>query len=112
MRLTLPQGEVAAQEGKAARLPVALEAQRVREVLLRVEGLPAPPPPFRVDLTQEQAQVELLLEAPPGDHRGLVVAEGGGLRREASFRLQVAPRPPAEAFLEGVVYVGTSGPRP
>lgn len=83
-----------------------------REVLLRVEGLPAPPPLLRVDLTRGQAQVELLLEAPPGDHRGLVVAEGGGLRREAPFRLQVAPRPPAETFLEGVVYVGTSGPRP
>ncbi|WP_038043815.1 hypothetical protein [Thermus tengchongensis] len=79
LRLTLPQGEVAAQEGEAARLPVALEARRVREVLLRVEGLPAPPPPLRVDLTRGQAQLELLLEAPPGNHRGLVVAEGGGL---------------------------------
>lgn len=34
------------------------------------------------------------------------MAEGGGLKREAPFRLRVEARPPLEAFLEGMVYVG------
>lgn len=105
LRLTLPQ-EVVAQEGEAGRLSVVLEGRRVREVALRVVGLPSPPPPLRVGLASGRAQVELLLEAPPGDHEARVVAEGGGLRREAPFRLRVEARPPLEAFLEGMVYVG------
>ncbi|WP_460362439.1 MULTISPECIES: hypothetical protein [Thermus] len=68
LRLTLPQ-EVVAQEGEAGRLSVVLEGRRVREVALRVVGLPSPPPPLRVGLASGRAQVELLLEAPPGTTR-------------------------------------------
>ncbi len=107
LRLSLGKEEVRAAEGGEAILPVRVEARGLR-ARLWVEGLPegiAPKP-------QEVASGEVLLPLlalRAGTWEARVVAEGGGMRREASFRLVVERASSPDLYLEGAVYVGGEG---
>ncbi len=111
LRLSLGKEEVRVAEGGEATLPVRVEARGVRARLL-VEGLPREmtPPPQEVEGKRELSLAIPAREA--GTWEARVVAEGGGMRREASFRLVVERAPSPDLYLEGAVYVGGEGVAP
>ena len=111
LRLSLGQEEVRAWEGETAILPARVEARGLRARLF-VEGLPPgmTPPPLEVEGKRELSLAIPAREA--GTWEARVVAEGGGMRREASFRLVVEGASSLDFYLEGTVYVGGEGVAP
>lgn len=110
LNLSLANPTLVVREGEEATLVVRVEGQRVREVEVGVE-LPHPPAPQRVVPSPSGVEVVFRLREAVGSYQGRVVAQGGGLRREASFSLEVLPPEPGVA-IEGVVYVATAGLSP
>ncbi len=111
LRLSLGQEEVRAREGETAILPVRVEARGLRARLF-VEGLPPgmTPPPLEVEGKRELSLAIPAREA--GTWEARVVAEGGGMRREAPFRLVVESASSQDLYLEGTVYVGEAEAAP
>ncbi len=111
LRLSLGQEEVRAREGETAILPARVEARGLRARLF-VEGLPPgmTPPPLEVEGKEELSLAIPAREA--GTWEARVVAEGGGARREAPFRLVVESASSQDLYLEGTVYVGEAEAAP
>ncbi len=111
LRLSLGQEEVRAREGETAILPARVEARGLRARLF-VEGLPPgmTPPPLEVEGKRELSLAIPAREA--GTWEARVVAEGGGMRREAPFRLVVESASSQDLYLEGAVYVGEAEAAP
>lgn len=111
LRLSLGQEEVRAREGETAILPARVEARGLRARLF-VEGLPPgmTPPPLEVEGKEELSLAIPAREA--GTWEARVVAEGGGMRREAPFRLVVESASSQDLYLEGTVYVGEAEAAP
>ncbi|MFN4073633.1 MAG: S8 family serine peptidase, partial [Thermus sp.] len=111
LRLSLGQEKVRAREGETATLPARVEARGLRARLF-VEGLPPgmTPPPLEVEGKEELSLAIPAREA--GTWEARVVAEGGGMRREAPFRLVVESASSQDLYLEGTVYVGEAEAAP
>ncbi|GAA5336129.1 hypothetical protein YIM73518_13630 [Thermus brockianus] len=111
LRLSLGQEKVRAREGETATLPARVEARGLRARLF-VEGLPPgmTPPPLEVEGKEELSLAIPAREA--GTWEARVVAEGGGMRREAPFRLVVESASSQDLYLEGAVYVGEAEAAP
>ncbi|MGC8876505.1 S8 family serine peptidase [Thermus sp.] len=111
LRLSLGKEEVRVAEGGEATLPVRVEARGLR-ARLRVEGLPQKMTPAEEEVEGKRELFLSFLGRQPGTWQARVVAEGGGMRREASFRLVVEGASSPDLYLEGAVYVGGEGTAP